>query len=63
MCVACAGLATINQTHAANPLPPIDKPGLAIDLVDYVSFPASTGSTQRDGINHLTESPDAPRVA
>ena len=48
-----------SQTHAANPLPPIDKPGLSIDLVDYVNFPAASGSTQRDGINYLAESPDA----
>jgi glucose/arabinose dehydrogenase len=54
----CLELAATGQTHAANPLPPIDKPGLAVDLVDYVNFPAATGSSQRDGINYLAESPD-----
>jgi len=45
--------------HAANPLPPIDKPGLAVELADFVQFPAATGSSPRDGINFLLESPDA----
>jgi glucose/arabinose dehydrogenase len=56
--LACLTLATPSPSHAANPLPPIDKPGLAVDLVDFVQFPAATGSFQRDGINFLAESPD-----
>ena len=51
-------LASPSQSRAANPLPPIDKPGLAVDLVDFVQFPAATGSSSRDGINYLLESPD-----
>ncbi len=57
--LACLTLGTASLSHAANPLPPIDKPGLAVDLVDFVQFPAATGSFQRDGINYLLESPDA----
>jgi len=51
-------LTALGPARAANPLPPIDKPGLAVDLVDFVAFPAATGSFQRDGINFLAESPD-----
>ncbi len=58
--VSLAGviLAAATPSHAANPLPPIDKSGLAVDLVDFVTFPAASGSFQRDGINFLAESPD-----
>ena len=43
---------------AANLLPPIDKPGLAVELVDFVQFPAASEPQLRDGINYLLESPD-----
>lgn len=57
--LACVTLATPLPSHAANPLPPVDKPGLAVELVDFIQFPAATGTFQRDGINYLAESPDA----
>ena len=53
----CLGLG--EPLFAANPLPPVTKPGLAVDIVDFVSFPAASGSFQRDGINYLAESPDS----
>ncbi|MEZ6192188.1 MAG: PQQ-dependent sugar dehydrogenase [Phycisphaerales bacterium] len=54
-----AGVWTVAApADAANPLPPITKPGLAVDIVDFVKFPAATGTFQRDGINYLAESPD-----
>jgi hypothetical protein len=56
--VAGAVLAAAGQALALNPLPPIDKPGLAVDIADFVQFPAASGSFQRDGINYLAESPD-----
>ena len=43
---------------AANPLPPVTQSGLTVDIVDFVTFPAATGSGSRDGINFLAESPD-----
>ncbi len=61
LALSLAGLTLVaapSHTLAANPLPPIDKPGLAVDLVDFVQFPAGSGSFQRDGINYLLESPD-----
>ena len=56
--LACLTLATPSPSQAANPLPPVDKPGLSVELVDFVQFPAASGSFQRDGINYLAESPD-----
>jgi len=52
-------LATTSTAFAANPLPPIIQTGLTVDIVDYIQFPAATGSGSRDGINYLTESPDS----
>ncbi len=54
-----AGMVSLGSTcPAANPLPPIDKPGLAVELVDFVQFPAASQPQMRDGINYLLESPD-----
>jgi len=55
---ALIATATARHALAANPLPPITKPGLTVELADFVKFPAATGSFQRDGINFLAESPD-----
>ena len=52
------GLAAADAALGANPLPPITKPGLAVELMDYVTFPAATAPQYRDGINFLVESPD-----
>ncbi len=54
-CLLWAG----QMLHAANPLPPVTKSGLAVDIVDYVQFPAATGLGNREGVNHLVESPDS----
>ena len=53
-----ATLPVVAPVYAVNPLPPITKPGLSVELVDFVQFPAATGSAPRDGINFLLEAPD-----
>ena len=58
MVVTAISVCLSSPAHAANPLPPITQPGLAIELVDYVDFPDATAPQYRDGVNFLTESPD-----
>ncbi len=56
--VSGIGLILTSQAFAANPLPPVTKSGLTVELVDFVDLPDATPSQYRDGINYLTESPD-----